>query len=254
MNPSPAFQFYPADFLADENVMMMTPLQRGAYIMLICHAWRSTTVGRLLNDRQRLSSLAGLTLNEWSENEAAILRAFRVDEDGHITQKRLVREWEKQQVRHNQTVAAGKASAEKRRKPSNERPFNDRSTTVERTGNPSSSSSSSSSSSHVPPTPRAGGVKRLNGIPATADEVVAFGSSLRPPVAPDRCRKFFDYYEGQRRENPNGDIFWVTSGEAVITHWQSKLPSFGTNNGGGETLNKPSKPRTLKEIARDAAQ
>ena len=102
----------------------MTPLQRGAYILLICHAWRSTTVGRLLNDAQRLATLAGLTFDEWGVNSGPILRAFRVDPDGYITQKRLVAEWEKQQVRRNQTVTAGKASAAKRV----QRTFNERST------------------------------------------------------------------------------------------------------------------------------
>lgn len=152
-NKSPAFQFYPADYLADENVDAMTLMQQGAYMRLICHAWRGTTVGRLLNDPQRLSTLAHMTLSEWDENKGPILRAFRIDDDGYITQKRLVIEWEKQQVRWLQTVAAGKRSGEARR----ERPFNDRSTTVERTANPSSSSSSSSSTSVCNNPPTSGG-------------------------------------------------------------------------------------------------
>jgi hypothetical protein len=33
---SPAFQFYPKDFLTDENVRVMSLQERGAYITLLC--------------------------------------------------------------------------------------------------------------------------------------------------------------------------------------------------------------------------
>lgn len=36
----PAFQFYPTDFLADDAVALMTNEQVGAYILLLCHAWK----------------------------------------------------------------------------------------------------------------------------------------------------------------------------------------------------------------------
>ena len=92
----------------------MTPRQRGAYWHLCCISWRSTPVARLLNDPLRLARLSGLTDAEWVEDCVAILRAFRVDADGYITQKRLEREWEKQVLRRAQTAEAGTASAIKR--------------------------------------------------------------------------------------------------------------------------------------------
>lgn len=39
MKKSPAFQFYPMDWLSDINVARMTLEQKGAYIDLLCHCW-----------------------------------------------------------------------------------------------------------------------------------------------------------------------------------------------------------------------
>lgn len=68
--------------------------------------------------------------------------------------------------------------------------------------------------------------KRLHGIPSTVDEVIAYGAKLSPVVTEEVCRDFWAHYEGQARTNPNGELFWVTSGEAVVTNWKVKLPSF----------------------------
>ena len=38
-NKSPAFQFYPADFLSDSKVILMSNEAVGCYIKLICHGW-----------------------------------------------------------------------------------------------------------------------------------------------------------------------------------------------------------------------
>lgn len=176
MSKSPAFQFYPADYLADANVDMMTLEQQGAYVRLLCHAWRSTTVGRLLNDPQRLSSLARMSLEQWSANSAAILRAFRVDPDGYITQKRLVEEWEKQQARYNQCVAAGKNSAKKRLSES-QRPLNERSTHGQREGNSSSSYGDICTGAVSEPPP----VELPPGMPRSEKEAVAWAISSGVP-------------------------------------------------------------------------
>ena len=36
---SPAFQFYPNDWLSSQNITLMTPAEEGAYIRLLCYAW-----------------------------------------------------------------------------------------------------------------------------------------------------------------------------------------------------------------------
>lgn len=41
---SPAFQFYPADYLADEKVQLLTLEQEGAYIRAISYCWREGSI------------------------------------------------------------------------------------------------------------------------------------------------------------------------------------------------------------------
>ncbi len=54
MKGTPAFQFYPADYLADENVMLMTLEEEGAYIRAMAFCWRE---GSIPADEIKLSRL-----------------------------------------------------------------------------------------------------------------------------------------------------------------------------------------------------
>lgn len=54
MRRSPAFQFYAAEYLADEHVQLMTLDQEGAYIRLLAFCWRE---GSIPKDLAALSSL-----------------------------------------------------------------------------------------------------------------------------------------------------------------------------------------------------
>ena len=55
LKKAPAFQFYPADFIADTTDM--TAEEVGGYIRLLCHQW---TTGSIPNDNERLARIAGL--------------------------------------------------------------------------------------------------------------------------------------------------------------------------------------------------
>lgn len=145
MKKPPAFQFYPDDYLSDSSIELMSLEQQGAYWRLCCFAWKSTPVGHLLNDRSTLAGLSRLG-DRWDDNAEAILRAFRVSDDGKtLYQKRLVEEFNRLEERRNQAVEAGKASA-KARSTTVERPLNDRSPEAPTKVNPSSASSVASSS------------------------------------------------------------------------------------------------------------
>ncbi len=56
MPKAPAFQFYPKDFLSDEDQAVMSCEQAGAYIRLICHAWNE---GSIPDDAVKCARLAG---------------------------------------------------------------------------------------------------------------------------------------------------------------------------------------------------
>ena len=56
MKKSPAFQFYPKDFMSDEKQAVMELAEVGAYIRLICVCWEEGSIPR---DMKRLAKLCG---------------------------------------------------------------------------------------------------------------------------------------------------------------------------------------------------
>ncbi|UYZ60156.1 YdaU family protein [Hymenobacter latericus] len=114
---APAFQFYPADFLASPDVQIMETYEVGAYMLLLCAAWQSERPGYLANDEGRLRRLARLTAEQWKESSAILLRKFPVVEGGEYrANRRMLHELEKQQSFRESRAEAGRASAAKRAK------------------------------------------------------------------------------------------------------------------------------------------
>lgn len=58
---SPAFQFYPADYLADEQTQVMTLEEEGAYLRALCYCWRE---GSIPSDPKILARLIGKNCSE----------------------------------------------------------------------------------------------------------------------------------------------------------------------------------------------
>lgn len=92
---SPAFQFYPRDFLSDSNVLAMTMAERGCYITLLCLCW---TDGSLPADLSRMARLIGLTSGQLQKMWPALGVCFKPhpDDVGRLVQPRLERERVKQ--------------------------------------------------------------------------------------------------------------------------------------------------------------
>lgn len=110
----PAFQFYPDNYLSDPNVEMMTLEEQGANWRLICHAWKQEDIGTLANDDSMLAALSRLGPERWEACKKNILRAWDTSQDGILIQKRLVREFQKQQEHHKAFSVSGKKGASKR--------------------------------------------------------------------------------------------------------------------------------------------
>lgn len=112
---SPAFQFYPKDWLTDSRVVSMTTLQRGIYIQLLCYCWLD---GWLPMDPKKLSLLSGaqgMTEQEFLEHWEAIEPCFEVATDGKgFTHPRLEKERVKQQQWRDKCSKGGKISASRR--------------------------------------------------------------------------------------------------------------------------------------------
>jgi len=142
---SPAFQFYAAEWLADENVRLMTLEETGAYIDALAICWRE---GSIPACPEMLARLIGKGCS--TDVATVVQRLFNIrytDERFSVERlkhKRLEIEREKQRVRSEQTSKAGKKSAQSKRetitKPRENGDFNIRSTSVQHPYNPSSSS------------------------------------------------------------------------------------------------------------------
>lgn len=77
---TPAFQFYPQDFLV--GTAEMSPAEVGAYIRLLCYQWSK---GGLPNDQQKCAMMAGCDGNA----VASIWHKFGICDDGKMRNGRL---------------------------------------------------------------------------------------------------------------------------------------------------------------------
>ena len=138
---SPAFQFYPADYLSDSNTIAFTAEQDGHYLRLLCLCWLEGSIP--IDPRPLLKG--GETISDDCLNP--ILRCFRINrKKTALVHPRLDAERCKQIAWREKSSAGGKASALKKRTLSG---GNGASRVVTPKGNSSSLSSSSSSSSNL---------------------------------------------------------------------------------------------------------
>jgi hypothetical protein len=143
---SPAFQFYPQDWLSDINVVAMSAEEESAYIRLICYCWLQGSIPN--NDEY----LAKLIKGGSTTVVGVVKRCFHPhpNDETLLVHPRLEREREKQREWSRKSAAGGQESQKVQR---DRRKVKAGSTTPPRVvpeclqpnGNTSSSSSSSSS-------------------------------------------------------------------------------------------------------------
>jgi uncharacterized protein YdaU (DUF1376 family) len=142
----PAFQFYAADYLADEHVQLMSLEEEGAYIRALAYCWRE---GSIPADPEALSRL----LKGGSTTLVRVVQArFKQHPEfpDRMVHPRLEEERQKQKNWRVKSAEGGKQSAAKRQKRKADSrvvqpPYQPNiDSVVEPNGNSSSSSSSSS--------------------------------------------------------------------------------------------------------------
>lgn len=112
---SPAFQFYPKDFITDEHVELMSLAERGAYITLICKCWIE---GSLPADVARLARLCGSPLPAFRRLWLAIEPCFRPLADGQrFVHPRLERERRKQSAFRRRQADNGRLGGRPKKNP-----------------------------------------------------------------------------------------------------------------------------------------
>lgn len=71
----PAYQFYPGDFLKDENVLLMSFTEIGIYQVLLCHAWTNRGLPKDTADIAKMLKMPHLRFKKvW--HEGALHRCF----------------------------------------------------------------------------------------------------------------------------------------------------------------------------------
>lgn len=100
---SPAFQFYPTDFLSDVHVVSMNLAERGAYITLLCFCWMDQS---LPVDMNALARLCRVPVANMSRLWPALEPCFTIL-DGRLVQPRIERERQKQENWRAAKVEAG---------------------------------------------------------------------------------------------------------------------------------------------------
>ncbi|MBW1778889.1 MAG: YdaU family protein [Deltaproteobacteria bacterium] len=104
------FNFYPADFLSDENVVVMNNREIGCYIKLLCFHWRE---GSIPSDSNRLARLCGESSEEFSEIWINLAPCFK-ERKGRLYNKRLSAEASRLENHIEKRKAAGRAGAQAR--------------------------------------------------------------------------------------------------------------------------------------------
>lgn len=111
---SPAFRFYPKDFLTDENVALMCLDEVGAYIVLLCHCWLE---GSIPMDKSKLARLCKVTDEEMARIWPAIEGCFSIDKKDpqRVVSLRLEIERRKQRDWARKSAEGGRRSGKSRK-------------------------------------------------------------------------------------------------------------------------------------------
>ena len=110
---SPAFQFYPRDFLTDEKQMVMSLEECGAYVRLLCLCWIE---GSIPDDPERAARVVQAPLDRMLEMWPTLRACFSTNgEPGRLKNKRLDEERQKQAEWKQKSAEGGRKSAEHRK-------------------------------------------------------------------------------------------------------------------------------------------
>lgn len=102
--PSPAFRFYPGDFLSSTKVASMSMTERGVYITLLSHCWLSDG---LPTDRGALARIVGMKLVQFQRMWDGPLCECFFERKGRLRNPRLDRERQSQDEYRAKQAANG---------------------------------------------------------------------------------------------------------------------------------------------------
>ena len=114
-NRPPAFQFYPADYLSDMNVILMDNQQGGCYWKLMCQEWLANGKG-IPKDVNQLAKICGESGEEMAMLWEGIKKCFKPHpkDDTKLIHPRLEKERKKINDNRKKRAKAGKQGANAR--------------------------------------------------------------------------------------------------------------------------------------------
>jgi uncharacterized protein YdaU (DUF1376 family) len=112
---SPAFRFYPGDFMGSPDVQAMDLEEVGAYLFLLCMAWQSERHGYLEDNDDRLRRLARMNHTQWARSRDLLLRKFPIVEPGWRANARMLFEADKQRSFSESQSTKGKRGGRPRK-------------------------------------------------------------------------------------------------------------------------------------------
>jgi len=231
-NISPAFQFYPNDWLSSPKIMTMSPAEEGAYIRLLCICWANDG---LPDNDDELAVLSRLGEDWLNGRSTAVRKCFikHPKKNNFLHNKRLMTEAKKQHSYRQAGRKAGIASGKARRKKNLglKEKMNEPSTTVAKSLNglrtkSNSSSSSSSSSSDLKEKNKKSARANIKFIKPAPQEVEEYATQIGASID---GQMFCSYYEANGwRVGRNPMKSW----KAAVVTW-TKRSEF--NKRGDET-------------------
>ena len=255
MPGSPAFQFYAADYLADENVSVMTLEEEGAYWRAIAYCWRE---GSIPADDGRLSRLLKGATNQTLTVVRNCFNQMATDPT-RLIHPRLEIERKKQAEWRSKSSEAGKKSGKSRRdkKFSTEPTFNSGSTKPEPNANQTGTLLLQSSSS-----------SSLNTKTKTRPQKVLVAECPLEWIDHQAWMEFWAMRESNRWKTTDGSVKRILTklqafhdkgldcneilGEAIIRNWRGlfEIKENGGNNGQGNHTKTGGNLSALEEVIR----
>lgn len=227
---SPAFQFYPNDFLGSTKVMLMSPDSMGGYAVLLFTAWNTVDCG-LPNEDQKLSILSRLG-ERWFNGCSTEIRPCFFLYEGRLYNRRLLLERKKQVERREKARKAGIESGKARKGKGRDQldlfgtDVELKPNTLSSSSSPSSFAGSSSNTRKKTGSPDGGPLKKPGKPPALVIDGFAFSGSLLgmisnlvPGTAHDVGRVFYRAHAALRVHKSKGGqgkdfdmVGWILEG------------------------------------------
>jgi uncharacterized protein YdaU (DUF1376 family) len=257
---APAFQFYAAEYLADENVQLLTLEQEGIYVRLLAYCWRE---GSIPSDLVKLSRLCK---NAPAEALDGVLELFIPGSEGRLLHRRLEDERQKHEDYRKAQAANGSLGG----RPPKQKPdesqskglglFGESQTKAKKRSSSAFASSSSSSTEDKGKEPKTLALTAIAVPAADAFLTVTLNDGSEFPISEAKVSEWIPLYPGiDVRQQLRNYKAWAINNPTQrktrkgifksINFWLAKEQNRATPNSGGNNVTNRAQQRTNGNLA-----